>query len=52
MDQVWSMGFMHDWLAGGRSIRVCSVIDNFNREALSMEVDFSVSSERAIRTLK
>ena len=46
------MDFMHDQLADGRSIRVLNVIDHFNREALGIEVDFSLPSERVIRTLK
>ena len=46
------MDFMHDQLADGRSIRVFNVIDDFNREALGIEVDFSLPSERVIRTLK
>lgn len=46
------MDFMHDQLADGRSIRVFDVIDDFNREALGIEVDFSLPSERVIRTLK
>ncbi|QCS63658.1 IS3 family transposase [Achromobacter denitrificans] len=52
VNQVWSMDFMHDQLADGRSIRVFNVIDDFNREALGIEVDFSLPSERVIRTLK
>jgi len=46
------MDFMHDQLGDGRSIRVLNVIDDFNREALGIEVDFSLPSERVIRTLK
>lgn len=52
VNQVWSMDFMHDQIADGRSIRVFNVIDDFNREALGIEVDFSLPSERVIRTLK
>ena len=52
VNQVWSMDFMHDQLADGRSIRVFNVIDDINREALGIEVDFSLPSERVIRTLK
>ena len=43
------MDFMHDQLEDGRSIRLLNVIDDFNREALSIEVDFSLPSHRVIR---
>jgi putative transposase len=49
---VWSMDFMHDQLSDGRSFRLLNVIDDFNREALCIEVDFSLPSERVIRALK
>ncbi|WP_346825015.1 IS3 family transposase (plasmid) [Ralstonia solanacearum] len=51
-NQVWSMDFMHDQLADGRSIRLFNVIDDFNREALGIEIDFSLPSERVIRSLE
>jgi putative transposase len=41
-NQVWSMDFMHDQLTEERSIRLLNVLDNYNREALSMEIDFSL----------
>jgi putative transposase len=44
--------FMHDQLSNGRSIRLCNVIDDFNREGLGIEVDFSLPSERGIRSLE
>ena len=47
----WSMDFMHDQLICGRSCRVLNVIDDFNREALAMEVDFSLPVMRAINWL-
>ncbi len=50
--QVWSMKFMHDQLEDGRSFRLFNVIDDFNREALGIEVDFSLPSQRVIRALK
>lgn len=52
INQVWSMDFMHDQLSDGRSFRVLNVIDDYNREALGMEIDFSLPSERVIRALK
>jgi putative transposase len=52
INQVWSMDFMHDRLEDGRNLRLFNVIDDFNREALGIEVDFSLPSERVIRALK
>jgi putative transposase len=51
INQVWSIDFMHDQLQDGRSIRHFNVIDDFNREALGIEVDSSLPSERVIRSL-
>ena len=51
INQVWSMDFMHDQLADGRSIRLFNVIDDHNREGLGIDVDFSLPSERVIRSL-
>lgn len=52
MNEVWSMDFMHDQLSDGRNIRLFNVIDDFNREGLGIEVDFSLPSERVIRSLE
>ena len=50
-NHIWSMDFMHDQLKNGRSVRLFNVIDDFNREGLGMEIDFSLPSERVIRAL-
>lgn len=50
-NQVWSMDFMADRLEDGRAIRLLNVLDDFNREGLGIEVDFSLPSERVIRSL-
>ena len=52
INQVWSMDFMHDHLEDGRSFRLLNVIDDFNLEALGIEIDFSLPSERVIRALR
>ena len=52
INQMWSMDFMHDQLEDGRSLRLFNVIDDFNREGLDIEVDFSLPSERVIRSLE
>lgn len=51
INQVWSMDFMHDQLADGRSFRLLNVIDDCNREVLDMEIDLSLPAGRVIRTL-
>lgn len=51
INAVWSMDFMHDQLADGRSYRLFNVIDDFNREALGIEVDLSLPGERVVRAL-
>ena len=45
------MNFMHDRLRDGRSYRPLNVIEDFKREGLAIEVDFSLPAERVIRTL-
>jgi putative transposase len=51
-NDVWSMDFMHDNLSDGRSFRLFNVIDDFNREGLEIEADFSLPSQRVIRALE
>ena len=51
INHVWSMDFMHDQLEDGRSFRLLNVIDDCNREALGVEIDFSLPAGRVIRTL-
>jgi len=51
VNAVWSMDFMHDQLSDGRSFRTFNMIDDFNREGLGIEVDFSLPASRVIRAL-
>jgi putative transposase len=51
INECWSMDFMHDQLQNGRSYRLFNVIDDFNREGLGIDVDFSLPSERVVRSL-
>ena len=50
-NQVWSMDFMADRLEDGRAFRLLNVLDDFNREGLGIEVDFSLPAERVVRML-
>ena len=51
INDCWSMDFMHDQLSDSRSYRLFNVIDDFNREGLTIEVDFSLPASRVIRVL-
>ena len=49
---IWSLDFMHDSLYQGRSFRTLNVMDESNREALVIEVDFSLPAARVVRVLE
>jgi putative transposase len=51
INETWSMDFMHDQLADGRSYLLFKVIDDYNREGLCIEVDLSQPSTRVARAL-
>ena len=48
----WSMDFMSDALMCGRRFRTFNVLDDFNREALAIEIDLSLPAPRVIRVLE
>ena len=50
-NEVWSADFMADALWSGRRFRTFNVIDNFNREALRIEIDTSLPAQRIVRAL-
>jgi putative transposase len=50
-NQEWSLDFIHDGLARGRTVRVLSVVDNVTRECLTLEIDTSFASQRVTRIL-
>jgi putative transposase len=50
-NSFWSMDFMSDSLACGKKFRTLNVLDDFNRESLAIEVDYSLPAERVVRVL-
>ena len=51
-DVTWSLDFMSDSLSTGRALRTLNIIDDYNREALGIEVDTSLPAERVVRVLE
>jgi Transposase and inactivated derivatives len=52
VNQRWSMDFVHDGLHDGRKFRILTIIDEFSRECLDLEVDSSLTGQRVVRVLE
>jgi len=50
-NQRWSIDFLSDTLVSGRRTRFLSIVDDFTREGLRLEPDFSLPAARVIRAL-
>ena len=50
-NHIWSMDFMRDALANGRTIKVLPVIDEYTRKCFRIEVDTSINGARVVRVL-
>lgn len=48
----WSMDFMGDSLATGRTFRILNIVDDYSREAIATEVDTSLPGLRVVRVLE
>jgi putative transposase len=51
VDERWSMDFVHDQLIDGRSFRTLTVIDNWSRESVLLEVGLRLSGESVAQAL-
>lgn len=52
LNQTWSIDFMSDALLCGRRFRTFNVVEDFNREALAIEIDLNLPARRVIRVLE
>lgn len=52
INQVWSVDFMSDSLWDGRKFPLLNIVDDYNREVLSVETDISLPASRLIRVLE
>lgn len=50
-NHIWSMDFMRDSLASGRTIKVLPVVDEYTRKCFRIEVDTSINGVRVVRVL-
>lgn len=50
-NQQWAMDFMSDALFNGRKIRLLTLIDEYSRECLAIEVDTSINGVRVTNVL-
>jgi putative transposase len=51
-NEVWSADFMADALWSGRRFRTFNVLEDFNREALRIEIDTNLPARRIVRALE
>ena len=51
-NMVWPMDFMADRLEDMRAFRLLHAVDDFNRQGLGIEVDFSLPATRVTRCLE
>jgi putative transposase len=52
INEVWSVDFMSDSLWDGTRYRLLNIMDDYNREVLSIETDTSLPALRLIRVLE
>jgi putative transposase len=52
INNTWSIYFMHDTLMNGRKGRILNIIDDFNREALTINADYSQSGRTLVSALE
>lgn len=51
-DHVWAWDFVHDTTADGRSLKWLTLIDEYTRECLALEVGRSLKSEAILEVLR
>jgi putative transposase len=52
INSTWSIDFMHYTLMNGRKVRILNIIDDFNREALTINADYSQSGRTVVSALE
>jgi transposase InsO family protein len=50
-NEVWSWDLVHDQTEKGRTLRILTLIDEYTKEALAIQVSYSIRAVDAIRVL-
>lgn len=50
-DHVWTWDFIHDRTTSGRPLKCLSIVDEYTRECLALEVDRGITAEKVIDVL-
>ena len=50
-NERWSVDFVHDTLSTARKFRALTIVDDYSRECIAIEVDFSLTGDRVARVL-
>lgn len=48
---TWALDFVHDKLSNGNKIRCLTIIDEFNRESISIQIDRRINSIKLVKML-
>jgi len=51
-NQVWAYDFVHDTCGNGQTLKALTVVDEWTRESLTIEVDSKLDAARVIRVLE
>lgn len=52
VNQRWSLDFVSDAAANGQTVRILTIVDDYSRECLAIEIDTSLPGARVVRTLE
>lgn len=51
-NEVWSMDFVSDALAGGRRLKALTIVDDFTKESVDIVADHGISGHYVVRVLE
>ncbi len=52
INEAWSMDFVADQLESGRRLRILTIADQYSRECVAVEADFSLTGEKVVACLE